>query len=256
LTVGAQAATLTIGNPVAPIARPVSFARIQDQVLKMLIQKITANDIDPNGGVVSMYAFDPVSVNGASITSDGFWLYYQAPAGFNTNDVFTYTISNDAGLKASSTVTVTVRANPATAIPKNSVAPIVNSDSTITVRFVGVQGWKYLVQGTDTFPAVNWQNLVVNQLTVDFDPSNPPPATNFTTDASGNPTGPTIYPGLPAGTTWAGLTGSPTGGPGGGPTANRVPNGSVLCGQAYVIYKDLDSALFPSRFYRCIFYSQ
>jgi len=93
-------------------------------------------------------------------------------------------------------------------------------------------------------------------LTVDFNTSNPPPSNNYTTDANGAATGPVIYTGLPGGTTWAGLTGSATGGPGGGPTANRVPNGSVVCGQAFVIYKDLDASLFNSRFYRCIFFSQ
>lgn len=236
LTVGAQAATLTIGTPVAPIARPVSFARVEGQVLKMLIQKITATCTDPNGGVVSLFAFDPITSNGAQVTSDGFWLYYQAPPGFNTNDVFTYTIANDAGLKASSTVTVTVKPNPATAIPKNNVAPVVNADGTLTVRFVGVQGWKYKVQGTDTFPAVNWQDLVVNQLTVDFNNDNNPPPANNINSQTGK-------------ATWAGLTGNPG-------DANRVPNGSVLCGPAFVIYKDLDSVLFPSRFYRCIFFSQ
>jgi len=109
------------------------------------------------------------------------------------------------------------------------------------VRFVGVQGWQYLVQSTDTFPAVNWQNLPVNALTVDLlafdsngnpilDPNNLPPATNVNSQTGK--------------ATWAGLD------------ASGVPNGSVLCGPAFVRYKDLDSVLFPSRFYRCIFFSQ
>jgi hypothetical protein len=157
-------AILTIGPNHLPVANPDAVIRVPGDVLKIVKAKLTANDYDPDpGDPIAIISWSPFSANGASIQTDatGLWLYYVPVSGSlsNSNDSFTYTIADGNGGTASTTVYVLVSTSDVNAIPKNIISASFNTDGSLNLRFIGIAGKSYYIQGSPTLITPNWLTL-------------------------------------------------------------------------------------------------
>jgi hypothetical protein len=53
------------------------------------------------------------------------------------------------------------------AVPRNIVTAVPNNDGSLFLRFAGITGRQYKIQGSATLMTPNWVDLPVNSLTVD-----------------------------------------------------------------------------------------
>lgn len=117
---------------------------------------LLANDLDPQGSIVSLQSVDPVSPKGAPITDQGDSLHYGAPNGMNSTDSFTYTVSNQFGDTAVGNVTVVVGdAAPQPSPTLQSTAII--GEGTRQFTFTGAPNQKYSIEAAHDLNSVNWQ---------------------------------------------------------------------------------------------------
>jgi len=102
-------ATVTITvQPVndAPIANDDAATTTVDTPVDI---DVLANDVDPDGDVLSINSFDATSANGGTV-SCGATCLYTPPAGFSGVDTFTYDATDGIEVSNRATVTITVQA--------------------------------------------------------------------------------------------------------------------------------------------------
>jgi glucose/arabinose dehydrogenase len=140
--------------PDAPTANGDVLFRQRNQSAKIHYSDLVANDSNPSGQPLQLTANTP-SANGANILQDGNWVIYEPPAGFNSSDSFTYTITDGAGSSANATVAV-LMASDSGEQTKNIISVVPNG-SDVTVVFVGIADRSYEIQTTSSLsPPITW----------------------------------------------------------------------------------------------------
>jgi hypothetical protein len=132
--------------------------------MKIRKADLLANDKDAESGPPVFLGVSPLSTNGAVVTADGLFVYYQPPNNDPASDVvdrFSYMVS-DGFLTATGHVLVNIAAdvqNPAPSVVGYARAP----DGNLSVTFAGVPGRTYLVQATTGLSApIVWESLTNN----------------------------------------------------------------------------------------------
>ena len=95
-TTSTMSSSLLINTP--PVAGADTMERYPTNGAKIEIVAMLSNDTDADGDTVTLNSVSATSANGAAITQQNGWIYYQPPAGFTNADTFTYTISDGRGL--------------------------------------------------------------------------------------------------------------------------------------------------------------
>lgn len=146
---------LTITVNAAPVAAADTIVRDKNRSVKVPIATLLGNDSDPNGTTPTFVDVDALSANGAAVRVVGSWIAYEAVPGSNTDDTFTYTIT-DGTSNTDGTVTVTVE-RPEAQTANLSIAAAGGS-ATLTVA--GIPGRTYQFQYTTSLTSpISWTAL-------------------------------------------------------------------------------------------------
>ena len=117
-----------------------------------------ANWSDPDGDVVNL-AGVANSANAVNVTTDGNYVYYNAPV--TGEDHFIYTVT-DGSLTANGTVYLEV-APASTNVTQNIVGPpVVNGDGSLTINFASVPNTTNVVQWTTNLATQAWTSISTN----------------------------------------------------------------------------------------------
>lgn len=110
---GQAIVTITVGN-VAVSGLTAQADNIKTgQNAPITITNLTANDLDPTGGVITIVSVDVTSQSGGQITlGNNNTVTYTPPQNFSGNDRFTYTIRNASAQTSIGTVTANVNTAP------------------------------------------------------------------------------------------------------------------------------------------------
>jgi hypothetical protein len=138
-----------------PVATADTVERRLPNGAKVLISALLANDFDSDGDAIEFLSFAPVSANGGTITREGNWIYYAAPAGFTNDDSFTYTITDGRGQSVVGIVNVRINSDPA---PPPNLAIASLGNGSYRIRFDGVAGVSYRIEWSTLNPAT-WETL-------------------------------------------------------------------------------------------------
>jgi len=139
-----------------PIAGNDLILRNSNQSQAIGKTTLLANDLDPQGSIVSLQFADPVSPKGVPITDLGSSLHYGAPNGMNSTDSFTYTVSNQFGDTAVGNVTVVVSDAAPQPSPTLQSTAIVG-EGTRQFTFTGAPNQKYSIEAAHDLNSLNWQ---------------------------------------------------------------------------------------------------
>ncbi len=112
--------------PVAPVATPNSASTAENSAVTI---SVLGNDYDPNRPALPIAISSFAQPTNGTVTQSGGNLVFTPKSGFVGTSVFAYSITNSAGLSASSTVTVTVTplppvANPVTVTTQEGAPPV------------------------------------------------------------------------------------------------------------------------------------
>ncbi|MGA2786217.1 MAG: pectinesterase family protein, partial [Verrucomicrobiota bacterium] len=149
-------ATLTYTGNVAPVANPSAYSRPAGYPLNIPITgNLATNWSDADGDPIALTGVIS-STNAAAVSYDSSHVYYT-----NANDVadqINYTVGDG---QAATPGIINVVVGPP---PTNSIAgTAVNGNGSVTLRFVGVPGYTYLVEATlDLAPPVVWTPVSTN----------------------------------------------------------------------------------------------
>ncbi|PYJ03542.1 MAG: hypothetical protein DME25_11910 [Verrucomicrobia bacterium] len=122
----------------APVAGNTNYFRGVGTSLKISITSLLAvNTSDADGNTVTLQSLG-ASTNGATITSDSTYIYFDSPN--DNTESFTYTVADGRG--GAATALITVQAVHLTGIAQNIT---VNGGSVI-IDFAGIPGYAYDVQ--------------------------------------------------------------------------------------------------------------
>ena len=140
-----------------PIAGTNTIERFPTSTAKVRIDDLLSDDSDPDGDTVFFESVVSPSVNGATVTNSGAWVFYTPPPGFTNADSFVYNINDGHGGTASGTVLVDIIVENN---PSGNLVGIEPDGPGIRVRFVGIPGRGYTIEFTDALgmPTV-WQIL-------------------------------------------------------------------------------------------------
>jgi autotransporter-associated beta strand protein len=149
-------ATLTYSNT-APVANPSTYSRPAGYPLNIpIVGNLATNWSDVDGNPLALTG-GISSTNAATVSYDSSYVYYT-----NANDVadqINYTVGDGQGGTAASVINVVVGPPPT-----NSIAgTVVNGNGSVTLSFVGVPDYTYLVEATlDLMPPVVWTPVSTN----------------------------------------------------------------------------------------------
>lgn len=156
-SVTSSVATLTYTGNVAPVANPSTYSRPAGYPLNIIIAgNLATNWSDADGDPLALTS-GISSTNAATVSYDSSYDYYT-----NANDVadqINYTVGDGQGGTAASVINVVVGPPPT-----NSIAgTVVNGNGSVTLSFVGVPDYTYLVEATlDLMPPVVWTPVSTN----------------------------------------------------------------------------------------------
>jgi subtilisin-like proprotein convertase family protein len=139
-----------------PIAAADAVRRYLPNGAKVRIATLLGNDSDGDSHSLTFVSFSSVSANGGTITRDGDWLQYTAPAGFTNDDSFTYTITDGLGQPVTGLVNIRVNADP---VPSPNLMITALGDGSMRIRFDGIPDVTYRIEYTDSLSTPNWQTL-------------------------------------------------------------------------------------------------
>lgn len=152
-----QAFTLTINLP--PVLRDDTLGAVRDTTVQVSAAKLLANDLDPDGDLLTLISVGSLSTQGGVVGLEGGIITYTPPAGFHGADQFTYTASDGRGGIATAVVHVTV----ASEAPVAKQSSIEITAEGVLVRFHGIPGRTYRMQFSDELD--QWQDLPAVLLT-------------------------------------------------------------------------------------------
>jgi hypothetical protein len=136
---------------------------------------------DPDGDALTLSSAGPTSFNGATVTSDTNYVYYNAPV--TTEDHFSYVIT-DGTLTATNTVYLEA-INPNGYYTQNyTTPPVVNNDGSITLNLASIPTSTNIVQvTTDLTSPIIWTSISTNVAGTNglwqFTDTNPPTPSAF-----------------------------------------------------------------------------
>lgn len=146
---------LTFDTQEPPVANPDIVFRDQNRSVKVPVATLLGNDTDADGTTPSLVGVSASSAKGAAVHVVGSWVSYEAVVGNNTEDSFTYTIT-DAATTVTGTVTVLVQ-RPDT---QTSNLFIYVAGTDVVLALSGIPGRQYQFQYTGNLtPPVDWTNL-------------------------------------------------------------------------------------------------
>jgi hypothetical protein len=139
-----------------PVAVDATYYRIQDTSLQITISVLLTNVTDVDGDTIALQSVG-AGANGAAIATDGTYIHYVPGSGpnGNSNDSFTYTVSDGFGGNATANVLVDVysAAGPAQlTMPSNGV---------VNIKFFGIPTHSYVVQTTTNLSTL-WSPISTN----------------------------------------------------------------------------------------------
>jgi Cadherin-like domain len=138
-----------------PVANPDSLVRQKNAAAKIAVSQVLANDTDADSDSLTVTGVNSPSPNGATVTLEGTWIIYQPPAGFNSPDSFTYSISDGRGGTATGTVNVTV--TPQGEEQTKNIVSITPSGADMIVRVAGIAGRVYRFETTSSLTSpITW----------------------------------------------------------------------------------------------------
>lgn len=164
----------TTDGGLAPVANADTVTRPSGLSLKVSTATLLANDTSPTGQALTLVSVDATSAQGATVTITNGTIFYNPPAGMNSDDSFSYLIRDASGVQVRGTVNVSVTGAPSTT---QTVVQISDDGSGgALIKLIGIPNKSYTVSvSTDL---INWSPLA----TVTSDSTG-----NYTVD---DPTGP------------------------------------------------------------------
>lgn len=139
-----------------PLARNDSYTALGNvRISHAAGNGVLTNDNDPDGGTVTITAFDAVSAQGGAVTVnlDGSFSY-NPPAGYEGADTFTYTITDDEGDTDTGIVTITI-SGMIWFINNNPAACSSACDGRLTNPFTSLGAFQAVNDGVGNNPAAN-----------------------------------------------------------------------------------------------------
>ena len=140
-SVTSQVAVLTANR--SPVANDNGAGARQDQILRIKLAKLLADDTDEDGNLLTVVAVSAASTNGGTVSLTTTNVIYTPPAGFHGVDAFTYTISDGKGGTATANVVVYVVDG---ALPGQNQVALIIVPGGVLVRFAGIPGRNYVLQ--------------------------------------------------------------------------------------------------------------
>jgi hypothetical protein len=136
-----------------------SMYRYTNVTAKALLSRIVTNASSPLGNQVSFLGLDSVSAAGIPVSTDGTWVFYDAPFGFNTGpapecDTFGLDLEDSQGNLGLLTVSVYV-IPPSNHVTLNLIS-VSNTPPGTMLTFAGIPGLTNIVEFSDQLPATNW----------------------------------------------------------------------------------------------------
>ncbi|MCP5525822.1 MAG: cadherin-like domain-containing protein [Verrucomicrobiales bacterium] len=130
-------------NTEPPIAQNDTLGGLAEHALDIHPQKLLKNDVDPEGGSLTLGLPGGTSAQGGTVNLVNGRIHYEPPAGYDGPDSFEYTASDQCGLTDTATVTINVRTRNQMAANLVSITP---GPDGCQVRMVGVPGRTYRVE--------------------------------------------------------------------------------------------------------------
>jgi hypothetical protein len=140
-----------------PAAASVALQRTVPAAVKIRIAALLAYDSDPDNDTISFVSSSTNSTAGATIASNGSWLFYVPSAGFTNADNFSYTIADSQGLTATGSVSISIPLDLSFARNIDSMTNSIIGQPTI--RFDEISGRSCTVQYATNLTTPNWQVL-------------------------------------------------------------------------------------------------
>ncbi|MCX6902385.1 MAG: HYR domain-containing protein [Verrucomicrobia bacterium] len=95
-----------VNHPPQPVTDTV--VRLPNRTISIALAALLRNDTDPDGDPVTLTAVSARSQSGGFVTKGATFITYTPPAGFNSTDRFTYTVSDGQGGTATGAVYINV----------------------------------------------------------------------------------------------------------------------------------------------------
>jgi hypothetical protein len=143
---------LIVNTP--PVANTDALNRSSGISMKIPIANLLTNDTDIDGDTVSFVSSSATTTNGATISTDGTYLYVPAAT---VNDAFTYTIQDGNGGTNTGSVYLVLVGSSGQGV---SVSP--NTNSTLNVTFFGIPGQTYVVERATNIATPVWVDISTN----------------------------------------------------------------------------------------------
>jgi hypothetical protein len=139
-----------------PVATADTLERRLPNGAKVLISTLLTNDFDADGDVIEFLSFAPATTNGGTITREGDWIFYAAPAGLTNGDSFTYTITDGRGQPVVGVVNIRINSDP---LPPPNLTIATLGNGSYRIRFGGAAaGATYRLEWSSLNPP-NWETL-------------------------------------------------------------------------------------------------
>jgi len=160
-TTNSLAQNQVINTP--PLAGNDTIVRNQLTGVKVRLSTLLANDSDADGDTLTPVV-STTSVNGATISVHGGWVFYTPPAGFTNADAFTYTITDGRGGSATGTVSVAILVDNSQS--QNLTITALGGNQYL-IDGSGIPGYTYRLQYSDSMSPFDWQDLSGGSQTAD-----------------------------------------------------------------------------------------
>lgn len=144
---------------VTPVAGPVTVWRATNNVnMKIPDFLLLTNSSCPELSPMSIVWVSSASTNGANVSVEGRWVYFDPPANDGEPDAFQFRVRNAYGGEAESTAEVIV-ITPASEGQSLNISGVTPSATNTLVRFAGIPGRAYDVQSTTNLVHTPWAKI-------------------------------------------------------------------------------------------------
>lgn len=140
-----------------PVPGTDTLSRPAGLGVKTRVPSLLANDIDPEGGPLTLVFVGPADAGGL-VALDAAWVMYNPPAGQPAHDTLRCTVADAEGDLAIGLVSVAVAA-PGNAPSRNLLAIVPLPTGEVRLDFIGLPGRWYRVEWTSDLGARDWQLL-------------------------------------------------------------------------------------------------
>jgi len=147
-----------------PVAGTAYYARGNNITLKIAISDLLNNVTDADGDPITLLGVGTDGANlrtatGASLLTNGNYIFYTNSMPANVNDSFSYSVRDSQGEKALGSVVITMN----NSLFGQTSPKLVLGTSTVTASFFGVPGYRYVTQrSTNLTAGVGWVSISTN----------------------------------------------------------------------------------------------